>query len=90
MILGPEDLFMQVKANLMKQFECGNCGHLEEYIGNKIKYIGDGAIQFVQAVLLQFYSGKFKLGKKCFNTLAIPGTVLKKPAEDGKVLGGKD
>jgi hypothetical protein len=40
-------------------------------------------------VLLQSYSNEFKLGKKIFNTPAIPGTVLKKSAEDGKVLGGK-
>ncbi len=26
MILGPEDLDMQVKADLMKQFKCDNCG----------------------------------------------------------------
>ncbi len=26
MILGPEDLVMQVKADLMKQFECEDCG----------------------------------------------------------------
>ncbi len=44
MILGPEDLVMQVKANLMKQFECDDCGHLEEYVGNKIKYVGEDAI----------------------------------------------
>jgi hypothetical protein len=78
MILGPEDLVMQVKANLMNQFECNDCGHLKEYVGSKIKYVGDDAIQFVQTVLLQSYSNMFKLGKKCFNMLAIPGTVLKK------------
>jgi hypothetical protein len=44
MILGPEEMVMQVKANLMKQLECNDCEHLEEYIGNKIKYVGDGAI----------------------------------------------
>ncbi len=44
----------------------------------------------MQTVLLQSYSNKFKLGKKSFNTPAIPGTVLKKPAEDGKFLCGKD
>jgi hypothetical protein len=90
MILCPEDLVMQVKADLMKQFKCDDCGHLKEYVGNKIKCVRDDAIQFVQMVLLQSYSNKFKLGKKCFNTPAIPGTVLKNPAEDGKVLGGKD
>jgi hypothetical protein len=26
MILGQEDLVMQVKADLMEQFECDNCG----------------------------------------------------------------
>jgi hypothetical protein len=41
-------------------------------------------------VLLQSYSDEFKLEKKCFNTPATPGTVLKSPAEDGKVLDGKD
>jgi hypothetical protein len=40
----------------------------------------------MQTVLLQSYSNKFKLGKKCFNTPAIPGTVLKKLDEDGKIL----
>jgi hypothetical protein len=43
-ILSPEDLVMQVKANLMKQFECNDCGSLKEYVGNKIKYVGDDAI----------------------------------------------
>ncbi len=44
----------------------------------------------MQTVLLQSYSNEFKLGKKCFNTPATPGTVLEKPAEDGKVLDSKD
>jgi hypothetical protein len=44
----------------------------------------------MQLVLLQSCSNEFKLGKKCFNMPAIPGTMLKKPAEDGKVLDGKD
>jgi hypothetical protein len=48
MILGSEDLVMQGKANLMKQFECNDCGHLKDYLGNKIEYVGDDAIQFVQ------------------------------------------
>ncbi len=39
-------------------------------------------------VLLQSYGNQFKLGKN--NTPAIPGIVLKKPAEDGKVFGSKD
>ena len=58
--------------------------------GNKIEYVGDDTIQFVQTVPLQNYNNKFKLGKKCFSTPAIPGTVLKNPTEDGKVLSGED
>jgi hypothetical protein len=90
MILGPEDLVMQIKADLMKQFECEDCGQLKEYIVNKINYVGDDTIQFVQTVLLQSYSDKFNLEKRCHNTAAIPGTMHKKPVEDGKVLSSED
>ncbi len=48
MILGPSDLVMQLKSDLMKQFDCDDCGKLEEYVGNKIQYIGEDAIRFVQ------------------------------------------
>jgi hypothetical protein len=41
-------------------------------------------------VLLQSYSDEFNLKEKCHNAPAIPGTVLKKPAEDGNVLNSKD
>ncbi len=44
MILGPEDVVMQVKANLMKHFKCNDYGCLKEYNGRKIKYVGDDAI----------------------------------------------
>jgi hypothetical protein len=90
MIPGPEYLVMQVKADLMKQFECDDCGQLEEYVGNKINYVGSDTIHFVQTVLLQSYSDVFNLKKKCHNTPAIPGTVLKKLAEDGNVLKSED
>ncbi len=41
-------------------------------------------------MLLQSYTDEFNLDKKCYNTPAAPGTVLKKPAEDGKNLSNKD
>jgi hypothetical protein len=44
MILGPEDLVNQVEADLMNQFECDKCERLEEYVGNKINYVGDDTI----------------------------------------------
>ncbi len=88
MILGPSNLVMQIKNDLMKQFECDNCGHLEEYVGNKINYIGKDAIQFTQNVLMQSYSKKFELPKRSYNMPAQPGTVLMKPVENGEVLSG--
>ncbi len=89
MILGPSNLVMQIKNDLMKQFECYDCGHLEEYVGNKIDYIGKDAIQFTQNVLMQSYSNEFKLLKRSYNTPAQPGTVLLKPVENGEVLSGE-
>ncbi len=74
----------------MKQFECDNCGRLEEYVGNKINYVESDAIRFVQTVLLQSCSDKFNLKEKCHNTPAVPGTLLKKPAEDGNILNSED
>ncbi len=47
MILGPSNLVMQLKSNLMQQFNCDDCGRLEESVGNKIEYIGNDAIRFV-------------------------------------------
>jgi hypothetical protein len=64
MILGPSDLVMQIKNDLMKQFECNDCGRLEEYVGNKIDYIGKDAIRFTQNMLMQSYSYKFELPKR--------------------------
>ena len=86
MILCPEELIMKIKADLMKQFECDDCGQLEEYVWNKIDYVDSDAICFVQTVLLQSYSDEFTRKEKCHYTPAIPGTVLKKPAKDGNVL----
>ncbi len=89
MILGPSNLVMQIKNDLMKQFECNDCGRLEEYVGNKIDYIGKDAIQFTQNMLMQSYSNKFELPKRSYNTPAQPGTVLMKPGKNGEVLSGE-
>jgi hypothetical protein len=90
-ILGPKDLVMQLKKDLMQQFDCDDCGHLEEYVGNKIEYVGNDTIQFVQTVLMQSYSDEFLLGKGCYNTPAQLGTVLMKPPKDSnQLLDSKD
>jgi hypothetical protein len=72
MIVGPSDLVLNLKSNLIEQVECDDCGVLTEYIGNKIECIGEDAIQLVQTVLTQSYEDKFKLGNRCYNTPAQP------------------
>jgi hypothetical protein len=44
MILGPSNLVMQLKKDLMQQFDCDDCRSIEEYVGNKIECIGNDAI----------------------------------------------
>jgi hypothetical protein len=89
MIPGPSNLVMQFKNDLMKQFECNDCGRLKEYVGNKIDFIGKDAIQFTQNVLMQSYSDEFKLPKRSYNTPVQLGTVLMKPVKNGEVLSGE-
>ncbi len=38
MIVGPSDLVLKLKSNLMEQFKINDCGVLTEYIGNKIEH----------------------------------------------------
>ena len=33
MIMGPSNLVMKVKTDLMKEFDCEDFGRLEEYVG---------------------------------------------------------
>jgi hypothetical protein len=90
MIVGPSDLVLKLKSNLMEQFECDNCGELTEYIGNKIERIGEDAIGLVQTVLTQNYENEFNLGNRCYNTAAQPGMVLMHPVKGEEVLNSED
>ncbi len=62
MIIGPSDLVLKLKSDLMGQFECDNCGVLIEYIGNKIERIGKDAIRLVQTVLTKVMRISSSLG----------------------------
>jgi hypothetical protein len=86
MIVGPSDLVLKLKSNLMEQFKCDDCGVLTEYIGNKIECVSEDAIRLVQTVLTQSYEDKFELGNGCYNMLAQPGMVLIHPVEGKEVL----
>jgi hypothetical protein len=90
MIVGPSDLVMKLKNNLMKQFKCDDCGEITEHIGNKIECVGEDAIRLVQTVLTQSYEDEFELGKRCYNMPAQPGTVLMRPTKGEEVLSATD
>ncbi len=47
MIIGPTDLVLKLKNDLMIQFKCDDCRALTEYIGNKIEHMGKGSIRMV-------------------------------------------
>jgi hypothetical protein len=87
MIVGPSDLVLKLKSNLMEQLECNDCGVLTEYIGNKIECVGGDAIRLVQTVLTQNYEDKFKLRNRW---PAQPGTVLMHPVEGKEVHKPED
>ncbi len=48
MIVGPSDLVLKLKSNLMEQFKCNDCRVLTEYIENTIEHVGEDAIELVQ------------------------------------------
>jgi hypothetical protein len=77
---------LNLKKELMNQFECADCGKMDKYVGCTIEKLKSGGIKFLQKVLVQSFIDEFDIeGLKKFNTPATPGTVLKKPVE-GNVL----
>jgi hypothetical protein len=90
MIVGPSDLVLKLKSDLMEQVKCDDWGELTEYIENKIKRVGEDAIQLVQTVLTQSYENEFELGNRYYNMPAQPGTVLVHPVEGKEILNSED
>jgi hypothetical protein len=85
-IVGQESEVLDLRRELMKQFECNYCGPMNEYVRCTIEKCKSGGIKFLQKVLLQSYRDEFDIKDlKKFKTPATPGTVLKKPI-DGDVL----
>jgi hypothetical protein len=81
MIVGPSDLVLKVKSNLLEQVECNDCRVLTEYIGNKIECVGEDGIRLVQTGPTQSYEDKFELGNRCYNMPTQPGMVLMHPVK---------
>jgi len=86
-IVGQENNVMELKKNLLNQFECEDCGPMDEYLGCTIEKLKTGGVKFQQKVLLQSYRDEFDILKmKKFNTPAAPGTVLRKRDEGDELL----
>jgi hypothetical protein len=86
-IVGQESDIMELKKALMNQFECKNCGLMDEYVGCTIEKLKTGGVKFRQKVLLQSYRDEFNILKmKKFNTPTAPGTVLRKPDKGNELL----
>ena len=70
---------MELKKACMNQFECKDCGLMDEYVGCTIEKLKTEGVKFRQKVLFQSYRDEFNILKlKKFNTPAAPGTVLTK------------
>ena len=81
-IVGFEKDVLNVKQNLMNQFDCEDCGPMDEYVGCTIQKLETGEIKFLQKLLVQSFSGKIDIGNiRKVNTLPMPGTVFKKQIE---------
>ena len=86
-IVGQESDVMELKKALLNQFECKDCGPMDEYVGCMIEKLKTGGVKFGQKFLLQSCRDEFDILKlKKFNTPAAPGTVLRKPDEGEEIL----
>jgi hypothetical protein len=86
-IVGYKKDVLDLKQDLMKQFDCDDCGKMDEYIGCTIKKLESGGIEFPQKVQLQSFKDEFDIKSlKKFDTLATPGTDWKKPVEGNVFL----
>jgi hypothetical protein len=85
--VGFEKDVLSVKQDLMNQFDCKDCGPMDEYVGCTFQKLETGGIKFLQKVLVQSFSYKLDIGKvKQFNTPGTSIIVLKKPIEGGVLL----
>ena len=72
-IVGYEKEMLDLKKELVTQFECDDCGKMDEYVGCTIKRLDSGGIKFLQKVLVQSFNNEFdNKNMKKFNTLAAP------------------
>ncbi len=60
-IVGYKKDVLDLKQDLMKQFDCDDCGKLDKYVGCTIKKLESGGIKFLQKVLVQSFNNEFDI-----------------------------
>jgi hypothetical protein len=75
LIIGSKKAVEKTKKDIMKTFDCKDCGDIEEYVGCKIVRTKN-SLKFTQPVLMQSYNDKFQLPKKSYRNPAWEGLVL--------------
>ncbi len=75
LIIGPKKAVAKTENELMKRFDCKDCGDIKEYMGYKIERTKN-SLKFTQPVRMQSYHDKFNLPKKSYRMPAPVGLVL--------------
>ncbi len=75
LIIGSKKAVEKTKKDLIKRFDCEDCGDIAENVGCKIVRTKN-LLQFTQPVLKHSYNDKFKLPKKSYRMPAPPGLVF--------------
>ncbi len=52
---------LDLKQNLMKRFDCDDCGKMDKYVGCTIKKFESGGIKFLQKVLVQSFNDEIDI-----------------------------
>ena len=55
-IVGYEKDMLDLKKELMTQFECYDCGKMDKYVGCTIERLESGGIRFLEKVLVQSFN----------------------------------
>ena len=87
LIIGKKEGVLEVKSKLMEQFDCTDCGNLDEYVGLKLERDEKGpcgGLKMYQPVLLQSLVDEFEIDPEArkWNSPAEAGTVMFKTDED--------
>ncbi|KAL7563155.1 hypothetical protein ACA910_014434 [Epithemia clementina (nom. ined.)] len=89
-VCGSPEGVKQAKAAMQEQFECDDCGQLNEYIGCKVDLNRQQRfIKLTQPVLIRSFNDEFELPNEAHSTPSTPGEVLE-PCQPEELLNPTD